>query len=156
MAEIEEPSHSNGKSQYSESIVLNQDFADLTELETELHYPTHKQSDVNTEPAFLINVESSPILPKPKQIQQPGNHQAKLRERLYDKPENSGVMQYVRMQALRKRPFSGVDVQGQTKQSTILEPLSTTLPKRNVISSYDQIKPSHGLTSKEKYVLQSM
>ncbi|KAH9496161.1 Dynein heavy chain 6, axonemal [Bulinus truncatus] len=85
--------------------------------------------------------------------------QAKLRERLYDKPENSGVIQYIRLQSLKKQNVhkdeNVVHFQATQKKTGILEPLSTTVPKKISPSSSDE-KLNSGAFFKEKYILQHM
>ena len=97
-------------SQYSESTVLNQDFAEVSTLEQDLFNKGHSAKVKVTrfqsglEP-IKAGVQSDPLAQNRSRTGHGVDMVAKLRERLYDRPENSGVLNYVRQQTLgRGRP----------------------------------------------------
>nr|KAI8735296.1 dynein heavy chain 6; axonemal-like [Biomphalaria glabrata] len=157
MAEVAEENQNHDKSQYSESVVLNQDFADLNTLDQDfLSQSQVSNSQMNTRAtSFMDAVEISPRS-KNINLNDSRSMQAKLRDRLYDKPENSGVIQFVKLQSLKKNatPRSGSVVQPYSLQNkkNILEPLSTTIPKKMSPSSSDE-KLSGETILKDKYLL---
>ena len=100
-------------SQYSnESIVLDQEFAELSGVDR----GSPGQSRASRMKSTRFNMMGSISYPEIDAAAQkqslnapePVSLQDRLRSRLYDKPETSGVMQYVKMQTVRKRPVSGV------------------------------------------------
>ena len=98
-------------SQYSESTVLNQDFAEVSTLEQDLLTKGHSarvkvtRFQPGLEPV-KAGVPSDPLAQSRHGAGQGMDMAAKLRERLYDRPENSGVLNYVRQQTLgRGRPL---------------------------------------------------
>ena len=105
-------SRASGRSQYSESVVLNQDIGDLSTIEQDLGGHSRLTNSKAKSTRFDLSPESEPALePHIEQQRQTYTNmslQAKLRDRLYDKPEHSGVMNYVRMLSMRKRPISVV------------------------------------------------
>ena len=104
-------SRSSQVSQYSESTVLNQDFAEVTTLEQDLFSKGHsaKVSKVTRFQAGLEPVKNGvlgdPLAQNKNRTGHGKDMAAKLKERLYDRPENSGVLNYIRQQSLgRGRP----------------------------------------------------
>ncbi|XP_059157269.1 dynein axonemal heavy chain 6-like [Physella acuta] len=163
MADVREDSNVHNKSQYSESIVLNQDFADISTLEQDLLSQSHVSKAMSVQHSIITSVadlESATEKSSKIVIKDPGYLQAKLRERLYDKPENSGVMQYVRMQNLRKRPFSGnvkeIQVSNSVKRIAVLEPLDTTIPKLSYFALHRHKESSTGHKKKEQLALSNI
>ena len=105
-------------SQYSnESVVIDDDFGDLSRLEQ----TSPDQNRASKVKSTRFNMRGSVSYPdvefaEPQKNKNPSGAQLmslqdQLRSRLYDKPENSGVVQYVKMQTVRKRPVSQVSIQ---------------------------------------------
>ena len=111
MAEPRGESQASGRSQYSESVVLNQDIGDLSTIEQDLGGQSRLTNSKAKSTRFNLSPESEvmePPAPQHRQTYTNMSLQARLRERLYDKPEQSGVMNYVRLLSMRKRPISVV------------------------------------------------
>lgn len=102
-------------SQCSESTVLNQDFAEVATLEQDLFNKEHSANvkvtrfQAGLEP-IKATMQNDPLAQNKRRMGHGGDLAAKLKERLYDRPENSGALNYVRNQSLgRARPLVSCD-----------------------------------------------
>ncbi|RUS88167.1 hypothetical protein EGW08_004064, partial [Elysia chlorotica] len=165
MADLRGESRASGRSQYSESVVLNQDVGDLSAIEQDLGGQSRlannskaKSTRFNLSPESEVALESQTNLQR--QTYTNMSLQAKLRDRLYDKPEHSGVMNYVRMLSMRKRPISVGDITPDlpmpVKRSTVLDPLPTTIPKKKAMHMQYASKSMTGMSVREQNVLQNI
>ncbi|GFS25387.1 dynein heavy chain 1, axonemal [Elysia marginata] len=164
MAEPRGESQASGRSQYSESVVLNQDIGDLSAIEQDLGDQSRQTNSKAKSTRFNLSAESvvamEPQADLHRQTYAHASLQAKLRDRLYDKPEHSGVMNYVRMMSMRKRPISvgdiTPDIPTPMKRSTVLEPLPTNIPKKKALGLQYASKSMTGMSAREQNVLQSI
>ncbi|XP_070181014.1 dynein axonemal heavy chain 6-like [Littorina saxatilis] len=139
-------------SQCSESTVLNQDFAEVATLEQDLFNKEHSANvkvtrfQAGLEP-IKATMQNDPLAQNKRRMGHGGDLAAKLKERLYDRPENSGALNYVRNQSLGRarplklapleRPLSGKQNQPQS------EPFRTSLFKKDYIQRQQQMEEKY-------------
>ncbi|KAL8598272.1 hypothetical protein ACOMHN_035222 [Nucella lapillus] len=139
-------------SQFSASTVLNQDFAEVSTLEQDLF---NKQGNSAKVKVTRFQAGLDPVKPGQddgltQTKEKPGHGAdmaARLRERLYDRPENSGVLNYVRQQSLgRGRPvkLTPLDRPSSAKQNQpAAESFRTVLYKKDYTHRQQQLQEKH-------------
>ncbi|KAK7488391.1 hypothetical protein BaRGS_00020365, partial [Batillaria attramentaria] len=133
-------------SQYSESTVLNTDFAEVSTLEQDLLNKGHSaKAKVTRFQAGLDPIKPGDPLTLPKNRAAKGqDHAARLRERLYDRPETSGVLSYVRQQTVAMgRPVQLAPIQRPTsgrQNQPEANLFRTTLFKKDYVQRQNQLK----------------
>ncbi|XP_035825271.1 dynein heavy chain 6, axonemal [Aplysia californica] len=159
MTDVRGDSMASPQSQYSNgSVLLNSEFREPDSL-GQSRASKLKSTRFNMSSISYPEMESAQSK-KQFPVPEPISLQARLRDRLYDKPETSGVVQYVKMQSVRKRPASGGDdltgLPNTLKRSTVLEPLPTSLPRKTAGAHQDMSKSSAKWTAQETSILQNI
>lgn len=112
MADVREDiSQTSIRSPSDQSLISNRVFSEMSLLEQE-QLGQREVSVLNSAPLSLNrspfpDTELSALKAK-TQTREPQSLQSQLKERLYGKPENSGAMQFVRLQTLSRTQISGV------------------------------------------------
>lgn len=120
MADVREDiSQTSIRSPSDQSLISNRVFSEMSLLEQE-QLGQREVSLLNSAPLNLnkstpLSLNRSPFpdtelsaLKAKTQTREPQSLQSQLKERLYGKPENSGAMQFVRLQTLSRTQISGV------------------------------------------------